>query len=120
MDKAKIALIIAVITAICTQMGALFYRNSELNAENGKLQRETFLAKQEAALCAVAIDKQNEKISAYALVIEESEKIYEANLAELNIRGDQTRVQIIKELIRDPSCENELRLVKQHLAEFYE
>ena len=64
------------------------------------------------------IDNQNKQIEEFKI----NEKQYETNLSlitkELETAKQTKRVEIRKEVVRDPSCDNQLRLMQQQLEEF--
>ena len=120
MNRYIIIAIVAVSAIVCGIIAAQEYQYRQLAAENKELRTDLIIARQDITQCRGAIEAQNAKIAAYTFDKEESEKRYAANLAELGNKAAQGRVAIVKELVRDPSCENELRLIKNELAGFYE
>lgn len=66
------------------------------------------------------INEQNAKIEAYKLDMKAADEKYRKLSAELRAQTDNRKVEIVKELAKDPSCENELRLIEAELDGLYE
>lgn len=94
--------------------------NERLAADMHRLETELIISRQELSSAQGAIKRQNGAISQHALDMEEAEKQHALALADLRDKSSQARAETGKELVRDPSCENELRLIKEQLQAFYE
>ena len=104
-------------------IGVIHYQTriyDKLLAENVDLQGQLYVAGHNLAQCNATINRQNAELAAYTFDMENAEKRYAMNLASLNERLGAERVQIVRELVRDPSCENELFQIKQQLMALYE
>lgn len=116
MDKAKLIAVALLVVMIAACAVVIHVRDNiieVLQADNNRLTLERELALSERDKAQAEIVRQNELISAHQLRMDEAISTYHNEIARLRAQAGQTKIQVVKELIADPSCDNKLRLIKQ-------
>jgi heme exporter protein D len=111
------------VVVIIVLIAMIVYKNSQIDdliSQNEQLTAALTISQHEATQAAAQINAQNAKIAEYTIDMEDAKKRYAENVASLQAQNAKARVEVVKELVRDPSCENELALIKEQLGLFYE
>ena len=123
MNKAKYIPYAVIIALLLITLGVCRYQDGvifDLRKTNQGLAVDIAQAEYRMRQAQAEINNQNSRIAAHEQRMKEAETAYNAEITRLKSRTGQTKVQIIKELVADPSCENQLRLIKEAQGVFYE
>ena len=121
----KLGIGVAAALAIATGIGVIKVQASSIDKLENKIAVCDTERVYEKAIYTSELDKAYMIISDQNKQIEEfkiNAKQYETDLSlitkELETAKQTKRVEIRKEVVRDPSCDNQLRLMQQQLEEF--
>lgn len=104
-----IALLLIALAVCKYQDGIIF----DLRKANQGLTVDIAQAEYRMRQAQAEVNNQNSRIAAHERQMKEAEATYNAEIARLKSQAGQTKIQVVKELTADPSCENKLRLIKQ-------
>lgn len=116
--------IIVVVAAVVVVMTTLLYLalkkidTLEADVTRLTLERNIALADKQGAL--EQIDHQNAILSAHAADMDAMKVVASKRIAELSAKSTQIKTQVIEKIVKNPSCENQLNIIKQHIGEWYE
>ena len=86
----------------------------------GKCEVRAFHAEQETKRCKISIHEQNEKIAVHNTRMNTAEKQYEKSLVTLRKENSKLKTDIKRQLAKDNSCENELKIMNEIMDSIYE
>ncbi len=104
-----IALLLIAVAVCKYQDGVIF----ELRKANQELVVDIAQSEYKMRQAQATVNNQNSRIAAHERRMKEAESTYNSEIARLKSQTGQVKVQIVKELVADPSCENKLRIIKQ-------
>ncbi len=122
-DKAKLiaaAVLVFIIIACAVVIGVQGNTIESLQAINSRLaiERELALADLQAALGE--LDRQNGLISKHVDEMRAARAAADSEIARLRAQAGAVKTQVIEKLVKDSSCENQLRLIAEAQEGFYE
>ncbi len=122
-DKVKLIIIAVLVVIILICAVVIGIRGSAIEDLRGDVSRLTLereLALADYRLARGELDRQNELIAGRTAAIHEAKKAADKEIASLRAQSGRVKTQVIEKLVKDPSCENQLQLIKEAQGAFYE
>lgn len=121
--KAKliaVAVLVVIIIACAVVTNSKENTINQLRADVHRLTLERELTLADLQLARGELDRQNELIAQRTAAMYEARDAADKEIAALRAASGRVKTQVIEKLVTDPSCENQLRLIKEAQGVFYE
>lgn len=106
----------AVILIIALVLVSFIIATNILASKNKKLMLELELETTRYSNCSSLLNNQNSAIEAAKINIDK----LNSDLAAIKASANKERIKVVTQYTKDPSCENELRIIKSQLGRLYE
>ena len=104
------------LAALLAVTAGLWLTNSSIEKKNYLLAAQLSAARLERDAAQGEINRQNCEIAAMAV----DQEAMRVEMAQLRAKSAVVRTEYVERLVKDNSCENQLRLIKEAQEAFYE